>query len=304
MPRSIRGARRARSQTTRRCGSCASRARGCSSQRATASRSAPPRSTAAPAGRARAAASGSVRAGRATTTARHTGARDASTEAHRPQGRRPDRAGQHARVLRRGARGRRRHGRVRRAAEHPDRSGPRWPMTSPPPHGRAVTLGGPWPTSLRTREASTRRGPRPRATPRHRRAAALRLLERADLDHGGESLRSSAGRQRSPGLVGAQAAAPTPQPSRVPALSPPGTRTVLPGRGAPSRGASTQSCHTRRDPTRLARGQAGGRRALRGRRRRDAHRQARRDRRHRGHHERPAAVRYRVISHDERDTRR
>ena len=30
----------------------------------------------------------------------------------------------------------------------------------------------------------------------------------------------------------------------------------------------------------------------------DAHR------RHRGHHERPAAVRYRVISHDERDTRR
>ena len=31
---------------------------------------------------------------------------------------------------------------------------------------------------------------------------------------------------------------------------------------------------------------------------------ARRDRRHRGHHERPAAVRYRVISHDERDTRR
>ena len=54
--RSIRGARPARSPTTRRCASCASRGRACSSPRATASRRAAPRSTAASGGRARAAA--------------------------------------------------------------------------------------------------------------------------------------------------------------------------------------------------------------------------------------------------------
>ena len=115
--------RRATSPTTRRCASCASRARACSSPRATATRRATRRSTAASGGRARAAARRSARAARATTTARHTGAPDASTEAHRPQGRRPHRAGQHARVLRRGAGRRRRHGRVRRPARAPRRLG-------------------------------------------------------------------------------------------------------------------------------------------------------------------------------------
>ena len=49
-----------------------------------------------------------------TTTARPSGAPDVSAEARRPQGRRPDRARQHARVVRRRAGGRRRHDRVRR----------------------------------------------------------------------------------------------------------------------------------------------------------------------------------------------
>ena len=71
------------------------------------------------AGRARAAGRRSARRARATTTALPSGVRDVSTEhrqARRPQGRRHDRAGEHARELRRGARGGRRHDRVRRAA--------------------------------------------------------------------------------------------------------------------------------------------------------------------------------------------
>ena len=62
-------------------------------------------------------------AARATTTARHTGAHDASAEADRPQGRRPDRPRQHARVVRRRAGPRRRHDRVRRAARAPAHAG-------------------------------------------------------------------------------------------------------------------------------------------------------------------------------------
>src|SRR4051794_11593537 len=53
--------------------------------------------------------------GSGTTTASRSGAPGASAEARRPQGRRPDRARQPPRVVRRGARGRGRHDRVRRA---------------------------------------------------------------------------------------------------------------------------------------------------------------------------------------------
>ena len=83
--------------------------------------------TAARGGRARGAARGSSRAGRATPTGRHTGARDVrargSPAAGRAQGRRPDRARQHLRELRRRARGRRRHDRVRRSAARSTASG-------------------------------------------------------------------------------------------------------------------------------------------------------------------------------------
>ena len=67
----------------------------------------------------------SAHAARATTTGRHTGAQDVSAEADRPQGRGPDRPGQHARVVRRRAGPRRRHDRVRRAARAPARAGRR-----------------------------------------------------------------------------------------------------------------------------------------------------------------------------------
>ena len=110
----------------------------------------------------------SARAARATTTARHTGAPDASTEAHRPQGRRPHRAGQHARLLRRGARRRRRHGRVRRAAREPRRHrAPVSPTTSRPPRGASRSRSRrASPTSPRTpgRASSSTSTSRPPAT--------------------------------------------------------------------------------------------------------------------------------------------
>ena len=179
-PGSIRGGRPATSPTTRRCGSCASRARACSSPRARASRFAAPRSTATPAGPVRAAARRSARAGRETTTARHTGARDASTEAHRPQGRRPHRAGQHARLLRRGAGRRRGHGRVRRAARAPRPLGP--PRARPRLRRRgaaraAHARGGPRPLRPgRLGGHRARRRPQDHGlrAPRHRRAARVR----------------------------------------------------------------------------------------------------------------------------------
>ena len=72
---------------------------------ATGCRSASRSSTASPAARARAAATPrtSAHAGRATTIGRHTGAHGVSAETDRPQGRGPDRPGQHARLVRRRA---------------------------------------------------------------------------------------------------------------------------------------------------------------------------------------------------------
>ena len=151
--------------------------------------------------------------------------------------------------------------------------------------------------------------------PRHRRAARVRAgRARAHLDHGGgeSAHRPRGGARHPPRLVGAQAAAQLPgQPvHELPALlAAQYARTVLPGRAARAISDGRVDAimsHWALVTPRLARSdRAGGRRALRvDGRRPDADRQARRDRRHRGHHERPAAVRYRVISHDERDTRR
>ena len=98
--------------------------------------------------------------------------------------------------------------------------------------------------------------------------------------------------------------------TRVPALvGAQYIRTVLPGQAARAMRAGRIDAvmsHWALVTRRLARSvHAGRRRALRvDRRRRDADRQARRTRSHRDHHQRSAAVRYRVISHEERDTRR
>ena len=98
--------------------------------------------------------------------------------------------------------------------------------------------------------------------------------------------------------------------TRVPALvGAQYIRTVLPGQAARAIRAGRIDAvmsHWALVTRRLARAvDAGRRRALRvDRRRRDADRQARRARGHRDHHQRSAAVRYRMISHDDRDTRR
>ena len=86
--------------------------------------------------------------GRATTTGRHTGVQDVSTEAHRTQGRGPDRPRQHAGVVRRGAGSRRGHDRVRRPARERARAGQG-------PFAARARLRAP------RRRADARRGPRP-----------------------------------------------------------------------------------------------------------------------------------------------
>ena len=89
---------------------------------------------------------------RATTTACCTGVPDArreDTAPGRPQGRRPDRARQHAGVVRRRAGGRRRHDRVRRPARGPPRPGRLAARARPRLHARPARA------RRRSRRAST-----------------------------------------------------------------------------------------------------------------------------------------------------
>ncbi len=107
--------------------------------------------------------------GRATTTGRHTGVRDVNAEAHRPQGRGPDRSGQHARVVRRRAGGRRGHDRVRHPrARGPAAARPRLRAR----RGRADARGGPRPPRLAA--VRGRRARRRSQAPRLRGAGAER----------------------------------------------------------------------------------------------------------------------------------
>ena len=145
--RSTRAVRPDASPTTRRAPWSTSCTRGWSTRHAPGPADETRASIGATAGRADGAGRRSAPAGSATTTARHTGARDASSDApirgagdpsratRRPQGRARTRPRQHGAELRRGAAARRRHDRVRRAARARGRQ--RAARARPRLHGRA-----------------------------------------------------------------------------------------------------------------------------------------------------------------------
>ena len=261
-PGSIRGGRRATSPTTRRCASCASRGRACSSPRARASRCAA-RAIYGRVGRPLPALRRDdprARAGRrqphdilvpGMPALKRIGHKGADLIA----------PGNTLASLRRGAGRRRRHGRVRRAARapRPDRA----PGARPRLRRRGAAASRSrsrraWPTSPRTpgRASSstwTSRPPATSAASSTRCASTGSPSARSSRPWRRRACASSArGAGDPPRLVGAQAAAQLPGQrlhARAGARSPPSTRArCCPGarRARSARAASTRSCRTGR----------------------------------------------------------